>query len=153
MEGQGSEMSYARRGQSEENWLLCGMTRLDMWLKSALVERWASLHALDRHGHRQSRNSKMTKRWITARRRKRSGRIEDSESELGARCVCPGRSLVFYSEDVGKQPEFCHEESGSIWFLFYKNDSGSMQRIFSVAEIGARLFLLPALVVRKDDKG
>ena len=46
----------------------------------------------------------------------------------------------WYSEDVGKQPEYWLEESGSIWFLFYKNDSGSMQRIFSIARAGPRLF-------------
>ena len=81
----------------------------------------------------------MTKRWITASRKR--GRIEDDcESELGTRCVCHGRSLVFYSKNVGKQPEYWLEESGSIWFLFYKNDSGSMQRIFSIARAGPRLF-------------
>lgn len=145
-------MRSARKGQSEETWLLCGMTRFRYMVKES-CSREMSKSTCFRPACARSRNSKMTKRWITASRRK-SGRIEDDcESELGTRCVCHGRSLVFYSKDVGKQPECWHEESGSIWFLFYENDSGSMQRIFSVAGVGARLVLLPALVVRKDDQG
>lgn len=37
-------------------------------------------------------------------------------------------------------------------FRFMRMTLGSMQRIFSVARVGARLVLLPALVVRKDDQ-
>lgn len=151
MEGQWSKMSSAQRGQSEESWLLCGMTSVRHMVKES-SSRKTSKSTCFRQACAQSRNSKMTKRWITASRRK-SGRIEDDcESELGTSGVCHGRSLVFYSKDVGKQPECWHEENGSIWFLFYKNDSCSMQRIFSIARVGPRLFLLSARVIRKDDQ-